>query len=331
MRIEEEVAAFLLQPRRILITSHERPDGDSIGSQLAMAEALEQLGKEVAVVNKDPMPPNYRRLPGASRIRLAPRVEGRFDALLILECNNLERSGVAGLEGIPAVNIDHHPVNDHYGVLNWIDPEAAAVAEMLLELLKRMPVRITPTIAANLYAGILTDTGSFQFNNTRPATFRAAADLVEAGADPAWVAEEVLLSQSEARLRLIARLIDTMGFDSTRQIAWILLTRKMLEETGAQANDTEGLVNYPLSVEGVRICAFFREETENRYRVSLRSKGELDVGRVARELGGGGHRNAAGLTLEGPFEEARDRLVRALQQLLESEGEGESYGAAASP
>lgn len=324
MTIIQDIAAFLTSHHTFLVTSHERPDGDAVGSQLATALALQQLGKQVTIINRDPAPPNYRRLPGSSMIRLGTRAQGKFDALVILECNNLARSGLEGLEGLPAVNIDHHPVNDHYGELNWVDPEAAAVAEMLLDLLRELPLRLTQDIAVNLYTGILTDTGSFQFSNTRAKTFRAAAELLEAGVNPAAVAEEVLLSQSEKRLRLIGRLIETLDFDSTRKIAWVRLTRKMLEETGAEANDTEGLVNYPLSLEGVRISLFFRQEGNARYRVSLRSKGDLDVGKVARSFGGGGHRNAAGISLECDFQEALDRLVPALQALLRETDDDEA-------
>ncbi len=188
---------------------------------------------------------------------------------------------------------------------------------MLFTMLVSMGWEVTPDIATNLYAAILTDTGSFQFSNTTAATFQIVSQLVLAGAQPSEIAEEVLLRQSEARLRLIARLLSTLEIDHGGKIAWIRLDRKMLTETGAHRHDTEGLVNYPLNINGVQLCAFFREEDAQEFRVSLRSKGQLDVGQVAQEFGGGGHRNAAGLSVAGTFEEARDAVIESLRQLLE--------------
>ncbi|GAB4120535.1 MAG: bifunctional oligoribonuclease/PAP phosphatase NrnA [Acidobacteriota bacterium] len=322
MNPEQTIVEYLRPRRRVLITSHARPDGDSIGSQLALALGLEQIGKKVEVVNVDPHPPNYRTLPGIDRIRLQESVNGEWDCVVLLECNNLERSGVRGLERYPAVNIDHHPSNDHFGVVNWVDPNCAAVAEMVFPILRGLGVRITPEIATNLYVGILTDTGSFRFSNTTPQTFRTAAELVEAGADPAATAEEVLMRQSESRLRLMAALLNTFGRDPSGRIAWVTLTRKMLEETGAAANDTEGLVNYPLSVDGVEVCVFLREEADGSSKVSLRSKGGIDVGRVAEAFGGGGHRNASGFSFPGGVEEAHREVVERLLPLLESPAAG---------
>jgi bifunctional oligoribonuclease and PAP phosphatase NrnA len=318
MSIVDEIASFLLERNRFLITSHARPDGDSVASQLALAAALIQLGKSVEILNADPPPPNYRMLPEIDRLRVGRRAEGAFDASIVLECNNLERTEVENLEGYPAVNIDHHPVNDRFGVLNWVDPSASAVGEMLFHLFRALPLRMTPEIAANLYTAILTDTGSFQFSNTRAETFRVAAELVEAGADPGRVARDVMMNQSESRLRLLARLLGTLEFDTSRRVAWITLDRRMLDETGAAENDTEGLVNYPLSVDRVEVCAFFREIDAESYRVSLRSKGDLDVGGLAQQFGGGGHRNAAGLTAEGRYPEVRDTIVRELRNLIET-------------
>jgi phosphoesterase RecJ-like protein len=171
-------------------------------------------------------------------------------------------------------------------------------------------------IAVNLYVAILTDTGSFQFSNTNAETFAVARRLAEAGADPGGIAQSVLMTQSESRLRLLARLLATLDFDSSRRIAWICLDQEMLEATGATVEETEGVVNYPLSVEGVLLCAFFREEGQNSFRVSLRSKDGLDVGSVAESFGGGGHRNAAGLSVEGPFEDVRAKVVHELTSLL---------------
>ncbi len=321
MKIVQDIAEFIRTHNRFVLTSHVRPDGDSVGSQLALASALEQLNKHVEIFDADPYPPNYRSLPGIERIRIGEPVKGDFDALIVLECSNLERAGVEGLNGYPSVNIDHHPVNDSFGVLNWVDPGASAVGEMLFELLAELGTDITNEIATNLYTAILTDTGSFQFSNTTATTFRVASSLVAAGADPAQIAQAVLMSQSEARIRLVGRLLDTLEFDPSRKIAWVRLDRDMFVETGAATNDTEGLVNYPLSVDGVELCAFFREEGPGEYRVRLRSQGDLNVGRIASGFGGGGHRNAAGATLHGSFDEVSRTVIDALKDLLASDRE----------
>lgn len=317
MTIADEIIQYLGSVQRILITSHARPDGDSIGSQLAAALGLQQLGKQIAVINADPHPPNYRSLPGIDLIQLRHKVEGEFDCVLILECNNFERAGVEGLDRFPAVNIDHHPTNDSFGILNWVDPSYAAVAQMVHPVLKGLGVHITPEIAANLYTGILTDTGSFRFSNTTPAALRCAAELVESGADPAALAEEVLMRQSESRLRLISGLLATFEQDPSGQIAWVVLDQQLLRRTGAGANDTEGLVNYPMSVDGVLVCVFFREEPDGSWRVSLRSKGNLDVGQVALHFDGGGHRNASGFSYpKARLEDVRDTVLKRVLPLV---------------
>jgi phosphoesterase RecJ-like protein len=321
MSVLKEITALIEENERFLITAHQRPDGDSIGSQLALAEGLRSLGKQAEIVNADPYPRNFRSLPGVERIRIDSRVEDNDQVLIVLECNNFERTGLEKLDRFVSVNIDHHPKNDYFCTLNWVDPGASAVGMLIFELLRSLKVPITPEIAVNLYVAILTDTGSFQFSNTNAETFAVARELASAGADPGQIAQEVMMSQSESKLRLLARLLATLDFDPSRRVAWICLDQKMLEETGASSEDTEGVVNYPLSVDGVLLCAFFREEGDEFFRVSLRSKNGLDVGSVAEHFGGGGHRNAAGLSVRGPFEVVRDRVLERLSVLLTDDPE----------
>jgi len=317
MKILREIAEFIRGKDRFLITSHARPDGDSLGTALALAEGLEQLGKTADVVNADPVPRMYESLAGIDRVNVTRKVEAPYDALMVLECSNLERTGIEeGLDGFAAVNIDHHLKNDEFGVLNWVDPKAAAVGEMVFLLLGELGVRITREIASNLYVALLTDTGSFHFSNTTAETFRVAGELVGAGADPAQIAQTVLMNQPASRLRLLCRVLNSLTFDSGGRVAWLSLTKEMLEKTGSSADDSEGMVNYALSVEGVRACALFKQERGQLYRISLRSHGDADVSEVAQYFGGGGHRNAAGMSLEGPFEEVRDRVVNRLRSLV---------------
>ncbi len=316
MSVVEQIVTLVEKKDCFLVASHQRPDGDSIGSQLALAEGLRRLGKQVAIVSADHYPRNFRFLPGIEGIRIDSHVEDKYQVVFILECNNFDRTGIDNLDRFISVNIDHHPKNDHFGDLNWVDSEASAVGMMIYQLLRELGVSITPDIAINLYVAILTDTGSFQFSNTSAETFRVARELASAGADPGQIAQSVMMSQTESKIRLLARLLATLDFDPSHRIAWIHMNREMLETTGASPEDTEGVVNYPLSVEGVLLCAFFREEGYESFRVSLRSKNGLDVGSVAEWFGGGGHRNAAGLSVEGPFEEVRDRVLSQLSSLL---------------
>jgi phosphoesterase RecJ-like protein len=316
MSVPRNIIEKVRQNKRFLITSHQRPDGDSIGSQLALAEGLRQLGKVADIVNADPYPRNFRFLPGVEMIEIETKTSSDYEVVFVLECNDFERSGIEELCQFTSINIDHHPKNDQFADLNWVEPEASAVGMLVFELLRELGAEITAEIAVNLYVAILTDTGSFQFSNTNAKTFAVARELVIAGADPGQIAQSVMMSQSESKLRLLARLLATLDFDATRRIAWICLSQEMLKTTGATSEDTEGVVNYPLSVEGVLLCAFFREESHGSFRVSLRSKNGLDVGSVAESFGGGGHRNAAGLSVEGTFEEVRERVLLHLTSLL---------------
>ena len=316
MKILKDIAEFIRGKDHFLITSHARPDGDSLGTAFALAEALGQIGKTAEVVNADPVPRMYESLPGSDSMIVSDRIQGAYGALIVLECCNLERTGVKGLAGFATVNIDHHLKNDEFGDLNWVDPKAAAVGEMVFLLFGELGVRITPEIATNLYVALLTDTGSFHFSNTTAETFRVAGELVAAGADPSEIAQTVLMNQPESRLRLLCRVLNSLEFDSGRRVAWLPLSQEMLEKTGSSADDSEGMVNYALSVEGVRVCALFKQERDQLYRISLRSRGDEDVSSVAQHFGGGGHRNAAGMSLEGPFEDVRKQVVDRLKALV---------------
>ncbi len=313
----QEISKFIREHQEFAITAHARPDGDSLGSELALAAALKQLGKQVEIVNADPHPQAYLGLPGIDHIRRDRRLRGKYDAVFVLETNELARTGLTGLDQHFIINIDHHRNTLPFGNLNFVDANAAAVGEIIFELIRQLGVLITPDIATNLYVAILTDTGSFQFSNTTAHTFRVAEQLVLAGAKPAEIAQSVYMSHPKSKLRLLARVLETLALDPSERIAWVLLTQEMLKETGANPTETEGLVNYPLSLEGVVAVAFFREEGSNRYRVSLRSKDNFDVASVAEYFGGGGHTNAAGLWVDGTFEEVRDKVIAQVAQALE--------------
>jgi bifunctional oligoribonuclease and PAP phosphatase NrnA len=306
----------LIDRQRFVISSHARPDGDAIGSQMAMALALEALGKEVVIVNADPVPGPLQTLPGVDRIRVATTVGDTFDAAIIMECGSLERTGVAGLDQSFIVNIDHHEGNSGYGNVNWFDGTAAACAEMVFAVVEALGVTLTPALATHIYVGILTDTGSFRFSGISARTFDICRQLVEAGVNPARVARAVFDSNTLGRLKLFGAVLNTLELAEQGRIAILRIDEAMARAAGATYEDTEGLINLPLTVGAIRSSVFFKEISAREHRVSLRSKGAIDVAAVARGFGGGGHRNAAGCTVRGDYATARAAVLEPLARAV---------------
>ena len=294
-RIRDEILAR----HRFLITSHLKPDGDSIGSQVALAYALRALGKDVRVINCDPAPPGLQPFPGVGDIDIASQADGEFDAAIVLECSELARTGVAGLERFFVINIDHHPGNAMYGAVNWFEAGAAACGEMVFDVIRSLDVPFSREMAMHVYVAILTDTGSFHYSSLSPRTFDICRQVLEAGADPVWIARTVYDSNTIGRIRLSSAVLSTLEIDPTGRLATIRLDREMARATGGSYDDLEGLINEPLTVKAIQAVAFFKEWEPGVYRVSFRSKGEIDVRGVAQQFGGGGHRNAAGCTVDG--------------------------------
>jgi bifunctional oligoribonuclease and PAP phosphatase NrnA len=303
--------------QRFVLSSHSRPDGDSIGSQLAMAYALRDLGKHVELVNLDAAPPQLMGFPGVSDIRIAPVVEGGFDAAIIMECSDLARTGVTGLDRAFVINIDHHPGNAAYGEINWFDATAAACAEMVFDVIRAMGARMSVEIATHIYLAILTDTGSFHFSNITPKTFDICRQLVEAGVDPVRVSRQVFDSNSMSRLKVMAAVLGRLTFDPTNQIGILFLDHAMARAAGGTYDDTEGLINQPLTVKEVQAVVFFKQSEGDSYRVSMRSKGDIDIGVVAKEFGGGGHKNAAGCSATGPIEALKTMFTEKIRRAVE--------------
>ena len=307
------------QRQRFVITSHARPDGDAIGSQVAMAFALRQLGKDVLMVDADPAPPQFQVFPGVGDIRLSPTIDGQFDAAIVMECGDLSRTGVAGFEKYFVINIDHHPGNTGYGAINWFDPGSAACGEMVFDLIDALGVTMTPEIATHIYIAILTDTGGFHFSHITPRTFDICRRCTEAGAKPEAIARAVYDSSTMGRLRLMGAVLHNLEFEAGGRAAVAALTLKLLQDTGATHEDSDGLINIPLTVKEIQAVAFFKEIAPDSYRISMRSKGDVDVNRVANVFGGGGHKNAAGCSLDGAYPEVRKKLVAELQQALNAD------------
>jgi phosphoesterase RecJ-like protein len=302
---------------RFVLSSHSRPDGDSIGSQVAMALALAELGKHADIVNKDRAPGPLLQFPGVSSIRIADAVAGAYDAAIIMECGDLARTGVGGLDRFFVVNIDHHPGNTAYGQVNWFDATAAACGEMVFDLISALGVPLTVDIATHIYLAILTDTGSFHYSSISPRTFEICRQTLEAGVDPVAVARNVYDSNNMGRLKLFGSVLSAMQLDPAGRIAIVYLDHEMARAAGGTYEDTEGLINLPLTVKEIEAVVFFKQTEGVEYRVSMRSKGDIDVGAIAKAFGGGGHKNAAGCTVSGAIDALQklflERIDRAIQ------------------
>jgi bifunctional oligoribonuclease and PAP phosphatase NrnA len=303
----QQIVDAIRSRERFVLSSHARPDGDSIGSQLAMAYTLRALGKQVAIVNADPAPPPLQQFPGVRDIVVAPRVDGAFDAAIIMECGDLTRTGVEGLDRFFVINIDHHPGNSAYGAINWFDAGAAACGEMVYDLVGALGVPLSVNIATHIYLAILTDTGSFHYSGISPRTFAICREALEAGVDPVRVARDVYDSNNMGRLKLFGAVLSGMQIDRTGRIAIVYLDHEMARASGGTYDDTEGLINLPLTVKEIQAVIFFKQIEGEQYRVSMRSKADVDISLVAKEYGGGGHKNAAGCTATGGI----DALQRA--------------------
>src|SRR5450432_2767890 len=306
-----EVLKHIEQRSRFVVTSHARPDGDAIGSALAFRQILRAMGKEAEVVLHDGVPRIYQPLPYAHDVVQSENVNGDFEAAIILECDSIQRTRLHGLENKFLINIDHHVSGRPFAQVNWIDPKAVATAEMVYRLAREAGVKVSPEIATCLYTAVLTDTGSFMFEGTNEHTFELARELVLAGADPAHCARNVYFAHSTAKMRLLGAALSDLHRDGP--LAWISVTQEQMERSRAKEEDCEGLVNYALSIHDVQVAAFFRELPEGRYRVSLRSKGDINVATVAESFGGGGHKSASGCSLPGPLSSAAEQIISRLK------------------
>jgi bifunctional oligoribonuclease and PAP phosphatase NrnA len=312
----QQIVDAIRAHRRFVLSSHARPDGDSIGSQLAMAYALKALDKEVTIVNADPAPGPLMQFPGVPDIRIAANVDGNFDVAIIMECSDLTRTGVTGLDRFLVINIDHHPGNTAYGNITWFDSSAAACGEMVFDLVRALDVPLTADIATHVYLAILTDTGSFHYSNISPRTFDICRESLEAGVDPVLVARNVYDSNNMGRLKLFGSVLSAMQIDTFGRIAIVYLDHEMAREAGGTYEDTEGLINLPLTVKEIQAVVFFKQTEGDEYRVSMRSKGNIDIGAVAKGFGGGGHRNAAGCTVNGPIDTLQKLFVTKLEEAI---------------
>jgi len=307
-----QTAEAIRRRQRFVIASHVRPDGDAVGSQMAMAYALKHLGKEVRVVSCDAAPPPLLVFPGVSEIEIVDRVDDPGDAVIVMESGDLLRTGVSGLERGFVINIDHHVGNSMFGAINWFDVSAAACGEMVFDLVRELGVPLSHDIAVHLYVAILTDTGSFRHSNITPRTFEICRQCVEAGVNPSAVARSVFDSNNLGRLKLMGAILSRMHIDSSGRLATVSVDEELVTSCNGTYEDTEGLINLPLTVREIQAVVFFKQVGPDDWRVSMRSKGDVNINAVAKEFGGGGHKNASGCSASGSLE----HLTRVFQQKI---------------
>jgi phosphoesterase RecJ-like protein len=313
----EQIAQKILKSQRIVITSHLRPDGDSICTGLALCFMGKALGKEVALINKDRTPVPFNHIPDVEIIEIGLIPPDRFDVVILLECANISRSGQVNLDNYFKINIDHHHSNDYYGDINWVDPEAAAVACMAYELGVRLGVDFTPQIANHLYCAIVSDTGSFQFSNTKAQSFKVSYNLITLGANPIQVSELLFNNNSPEKIKLLGQVLSTLQMNTCGNIAIISMFKKDLESLNLREIDTEDITTLARSIKGVDIVLFFKEMDKDTFRVSLRSKGDANSAMVAEHFGGGGHLHAAGFTVTGKYEQLIKEIPESVDKLLQ--------------
>ncbi len=310
------VAQKIKDNQRIAITSHLRPDGDSICTGLALYFMGGLLGKEMAFINKDRTPFPFNHFPDHDIIQVGQIPAKIYDMVVLLECASVVRSGQDNIQDYFKVNIDHHHSNYHYADINWVDPEASAVAEMVYLLSKRLNVDLTPDIASYLYCAIISDTGSFQFSNTNARSFEVCFELINQGANPTEVSERLYNNNPPEKIKLLGEVLSTLQMNDKGNIAIISMFKKHLESLNLREIDTEDITTLARSIKGVEIVLFFKEMKKDTYRVSLRSKGSANAALIAEYFGGGGHLHAAGFPVTGKYENLLKEIPKTVEQLL---------------
>jgi len=323
-KIINKILKIIQENHTFFISSHMRPDGDSIGAQLALGSFLRRLGKDVYIANRDPVPVIYQFLPHSSDIHIIEKVERNFDVAFILDCGDLQRIGnIIDLKNRVKIiiNIDHHVDCELFGDYNYVESQASSVAEELYDLFKQSHLEIIEEEVLALYVGILTDTGRFQEANTTPRCHEIVAELISKGISPQLVSQKIYEARTEPGLKLLSLTLSTLEVTADGKIALLLITQDMYKKTGAREDEAEGFVNFARDVEGVEAGVLFKEtDVSNQFRVSFRSKGKIDVSKIARLFGGGGHRNAAGCTIQGAVEEVKQRILNAISQEVDNAG-----------
>ncbi|HZR07340.1 MAG TPA: bifunctional oligoribonuclease/PAP phosphatase NrnA [Myxococcales bacterium] len=310
----------LRSAKKVLLTMHRGPDGDALGSALALACTLRDLGREVTVYNPDELPYNFRFLTGASSVSKSLPADAAFDVTVATDAGAFERLGPDvpkdGRRGV-LLNLDHHVTTEPFGDVNYVDPHAASVGILAYKIIKELGAPLSRDAAECIYASILADTGCFRYSSTDPECLRIAAELLEAGVDPWEMTVRVYEQQPLARMRLLAEVLSTLEVHG--KLATITITNAMVAKTGSEIDFTDGFINYARSVDGVEVAASFREPLNGGpWRVSFRSRGRVNVAAIAQRFGGGGHHNAAGCSIEGDEAAVRARIAQQIEEALQN-------------
>ena len=312
----QQIVKQIAENQSFLVVSHENPDGDAIGSTLALANALREMGKDVVAVNVDGVPQIMRFVPGCDLLVQSLPDDVSFDVAFVLDAGDLSRAGIAVREHCRTlINVDHHPHSD-FGDICFLDTSASATAVLIDRILNSCDYQISLDVAKCLYLGILSDTGSFRYSSANQEAFTVAGRLVGMGVDSWEIASCLYESLAPERMRLLGLVLPTLEISTSGCYASVAMTDEILKASGASEEHTDGFVNYPRAIQGVEVALFFRQVATDRYKISFRSRGKIDVGTMARELGGGGHHNAAGAQVCGSLEAARAQVYSLLDPLF---------------
>lgn len=313
-----EIIAAINGGNSFVITAHVKLDGDALGSELAFYLMLQAMGKRAVIYNQDETPEQYRFLPGAQNIVHELGDVGLYDVGVVLDCSNLQRVGekAASIEKIQTlINIDHHISNGGFCRLSMLDGNASSTGELIHRLMREMRCRMTKDICTNLYAAIITDTGGFRYSSTHRDTLLAAADLIDNGAEPQWISENIYESDSPAKLVLLAKVLESMSLDLDNRVGSLFVMREDLRQTGTSLDHSEGFIDIPRTVKGIDISVLYSQLEGDCFKVSLRSKGQINVEKVARKFGGGGHVHAAACRINGDIEEVKALIAGAIKEI----------------
>ncbi len=316
----KEIVSSLLENKRFLLATHQDPDADGIGSMIALGKSLSAVGKDVTLVTQKPLTGSLKTLSGSQEIQDGIQIQGRFDVAIALDCADRTRLGAIyddfkkiGL----IINIDHHGTNDTFGHINLVCPEKSSTGVIVFELIKAAGLPIDEEIAENLFAAILTDTGSFKYSNTDPETFRAAAELMEHGAVPWNISRKVMDGYKLARLKLLELVLGTLEISHGGTVAIMTITQDMLKKSSAEEHEGHRFVDYPRFAFGVELSVLIREKGKDHYKFSLRSNDTVDVAELSSRFGGGGHSRAAGFDANGPLESLKKAFLNEIANYLD--------------
>lgn len=314
----QAVARILAKAKTVLVTAHADPDGDACGSSLAMTLALRELGKQVLVYDAKPYPQDFAWLPGASSLQNHVDADARFDATVICDAGSIERTG----PDLPDATrrgtlcwVDHHRNDNPPGDVNYVDTLAPAAGEQVREVIRALGHPLSLDVAKCLYSALITDTGGFRYSNTTPRALSLASELVAQGVSPWEMTERIYESQPVEKIKLLAQVLPSLEVSSCGRYASLVIRQKDFDSTGASSELTDGFVNFPRSIAGVEVAVQFRERGQG-YKLSFRSRGRVDVAAIARGLGGGGHKNAAGGFVEGDLLQAKSVVFAAIESVL---------------